>query len=377
MRIVCFFLFIYLIFSTPGFSLKLVQNKTRQIKAVQIFNFSSDYANDFSEYFKKLKNSGINTVFFRVFQNDGDRYHLGIQSNCRSGVYFKTDHACVIDDMLSKVVKYADLYDIKVYAWMATRSLSFLKNKYPLEVAYENNRFQEGYGASIFNPEVRSEIMQLFKDLARYNIDGILIQDDFILRYNEGFSESGKHRFFVDKGVYPDPEKLFENHRKNQFYKSWSEWKMRQLSTFLSELRFAVKLVNPSIKFAVNIYYETPSHPENGLSWYSQSIKRYKDLGFSYYAYMAYHEQISRETGESFYDTIEYINKSINSFLKYGLDERQIIVKIQVRSFYNNRVKLPVNQIDVLCNLIDSYGKLSYALVPFERIGDIPKLCFY
>jgi len=377
MRIVCLCIFFSLIFSSTGFSLKLVESNYRQIKAVQIFNLDSQYKNNLAEYFRKLKNSGINTVFFRVFQNYGDRFHLGIQSNCQSGVYFESQNACVISDLLSKVVQYADEYDIKVYAWMSTRSLSFLKHKYPLEVAYKNGDYVEGYGVSIFNPDVRREIKKLFEDLAYYDIDGILIQDDFILRYNEGFSRAARHRYFVDKGHYPDPAKLFKNNRKNGFYNSWSEWKMQQLSAFLSELRFAVKLVNPGIKFAVNIYYETPSQPNNGLSWYSQSIERYRDLGFSYYAYMAYHEQISRETGESFYETMEYINKSINSFLKYGLDEKQIIVKIQVRSFYNNRVKLPEKEINVLCNLIDNYGKLSYALVPFESISDIPKFCFY
>lgn len=377
MRILCLFVFFSLIFSSTGFSLTLVENNYRQIKAVQIFNLNSQYKNNLSGYFRKLKNSGINTVFFRVFQNYGDRFHLGIQSYCQSGVYFKSQNACVISDLLSKVVKYADMYDLKVYAWMSTRSLSFLKNKYPLEVAYKNGEFVGGYGVSIFNPDVRSEITKLFEDLAYYDIDGILIQDDFILRYNEGFSKAARHRFFVDKGRFPDPARLFENNRKNNFYRSWSEWKMQQLSAFLSELRFAVKLVNPGIKFAVNIYYETPSQPNNGLSWYSQSIKRYRDLDFSYYAYMAYHEQISRETGGSFYETMEYINKSINSFLKYGLDEKQIIVKIQVRSFYNNRAILPEKEINVLCNLIDNYEKLSYALVPFERISDIPKYCFY
>ncbi|MEC9492462.1 poly-beta-1,6-N-acetyl-D-glucosamine N-deacetylase PgaB [Flexistipes sp.] len=377
MRIIFLFILFSVIFSSSGFSLTLVENNYRQIKAVQIFNLDSQYENNLSEYFRKLKNSGINTVFFRVFQNYGDRFHLGVQSYCQSGVYFKSQNACVIRDLLSKVVKYAGMHDLKVYAWMSTRSLSFLKNKYPLEVAFKDGNFVEGYGVSIFNPDVRREITKLFKDLAYYDIDGILIQDDFILRYNEGFSKAAGHRFFVDTGHYPDPAKLFKDNRNNSFYNSWNKWKMQQLSAFLSELRFAVKLINPGIKFAVNIYYETPSQPDNGLSWYSQSIERYKDLGFSYYAYMAYHEQISRETGVSFYKTMEYINKSINSFLKYGLDEKQIIVKIQVRSFYNGRVKLPEKEINILCDLIDNYGKLSYALVPFERISDIPKFCFY
>jgi len=375
----CFLLLILLFFAVKvqAGSITLLENDVKQLKAVQIFNFNPRYKNNLREYFEVLKENGINAVFFRVFQNDMDRLHFGVYSDCRSGVYFDTEDACVVQDLLGRVISEARKYDIDVFAWMATRSLSFLKDKYGFSVAYEGGRYVNGYGVNIFHMDVRNHIIRLFKDLAEYDIDGILIQDDFILRYNEGFSKEALHRYKVDTGEKPDPYKLFVNNRNNSDYKRWNRWKTEQLSDFLNELRYEVKRINPGVKFAVNIYYETPSYPSNGMSWYSQSIKRYKKLGFSYYAYMAYHEQISRETGKSFFETLEYINKSINSFLKYGLEEKQIIVKIQVRSFFNNRDRLPEKEINVICNLINNYKNLSYALVPFERISDIPKVCFY
>ncbi len=375
----CFLLLILLFFAVKvqAGSITLLENDVKQLKAVQIFNLNPRYKNNLREYFEVLKENGINAVFFRVFQNDMDRLHFGVYSDCRSGVYFDTEDACVVQDLLGRVISEARKYDIDVFAWMATRSLSFLKDKYGFSVAYEGGRYVNGYGVNIFHMDVRNHIIRLFKDLAEYDIDGILIQDDFILRYNEGFSKEALHRYKVDTGEKPDPYKLFVNNRNNSDYKRWNRWKTEQLSDFLNELRYEVKRINPGVKFAVNIYYETPSYPSNGMSWYSQSIKRYKKLGFSYYAYMAYHEQISRETGKSFFETLEYINKSINSFLKYGLEEKQIIVKIQVRSFFNNRDRLPEKEINVICNLINNYKNLSYALVPFERISDIPKVCFY
>ncbi len=377
MRFILLFILLFLTVDAQAGGVTLLENDLKQLKAVQIFNFNPRYRNNLGDYFDFLASKGINTVFFRVFQNNTDRLHFGIHSDCRNGVYFNTESACVVQDLLGEVISEARKHNIDVFAWMSTRSLSFLKDKYGFSVAYDNGRYVNGYGVNIFNNDVRDHIIRLFKDLAYYDIDGILIQDDFILRYNEGFSKEAQHRYKVDTGEKPDPYKLFRNNRKNNEYKRWSKWKTEQLSDFLSKLRYEVKRVNPKVKFAVNIYYETPSDPANGTSWYSQSIKRYKELGFSYYAYMAYHEQIMLERKTDFYGALDYLNNSINSFLRYGLEEEQIIVKLQVRSFYNNRKKLPAKEMEFLCNMIKRYGNISLAFVPFELLEDVPNGCTY
>jgi len=73
---------------------------------------------------------------------------------------------------------------------MATRSLSALKDIYGVDETFVvNGTKRNGYGINLFNEKVFSDIEQLFKDLLQYDIDGILIQDDFILKYDESASK--------------------------------------------------------------------------------------------------------------------------------------------------------------------------------------------
>jgi biofilm PGA synthesis lipoprotein PgaB len=370
--------FILICFISPySFALNLVDYNYPQIRGVQIFYIPKKYEFNLDYYMKTLKSKGINTVLFRVFQNNGDRVHFNAKSNCKSGVYFLTGQACMIDNSLSRVVNAAKKYDIKVYAWMATRSLSFLKERYGYESVFERKGFEpKKYGVNIFNSDVRRKIKELFKDLAYYDIQGILIQDDYILKYNEGASPEARKRFYVDYGYENlSSKKLFKNSTYTKLYHEWNSWKMKQLSSFLNEIKTEVKKINPGIKFAVNIYYETPVYPDRGLSWYSQSIKQYINYGFEYLAFMGYHEQISDEMGISRYAAINYVNKSIKNMQKITKNNSRIMVKYQISSFKKGGGYLNKNELRLLCKTIKTYPKISYVAVPFDDLKDLNYIC--
>ncbi|UOD34177.1 family 10 glycosylhydrolase [Deferribacteraceae bacterium V6Fe1] len=344
-------------------AITLVDSSYYKVNGVQIFNFEKEYKYNLDNYFKSLKSSNVNTIFVRVFQNATDRIHFDESNKCTSGVYFKSEIACTVFDLLDLIIPYARKHDIKVFAWMATRSLSFLKDTHKLELEFRDGNIQNGYGINIFDKNARNSLIELFKELAMYDIDGILIQDDFILRMNEGLSDLSKSRYYVDYGKLPD--------NKDD---DWYKWKLLNLSGFLDELRYETKKINPKIRFAVNIYYETPVYPEKGLKWYAQSLEQYKKLGFSYFAVMAYHEQIMDELKINFQNTLSYLNTMLNKMSKLLYPEN-ILVKVQVREFNNEKTKIPKYKIDKVCELIKNYNA-GIVLVPFENLSDLNNNCF-
>jgi len=354
---------VYLLLCSIGANaITLVDSSYYKVNGVQIFNFKKEYRYNLDSYFKSLKSSNVNTVFVRVFQNATDRVHFDEPNKCVSGVYFKSANACTVFDLLDLIIPYAKKYDIKVFAWMATRSLSFLKDTHNLELEFRDNKIQTGYGINIFDKGARNSLIGLFRELAMYDIDGILIQDDFILRMNEGLSDLSKSRYYVDYGKLPDNKDT-----------DWYKWKLLNLSGFLDELRYETKKINPKIKFAVNIYYETPVYPEKGIKWYAQSLEQYKKLGFSYFALMAYHEQIMDELKINFQDTLSYLNRMLNKMSKF-LYHENIIVKIQVRKFNNEKTKISIYEINKVCELIKNYN-VGIVLVPFEDLSDLNNNC--
>ncbi|MDK2792810.1 MAG: poly-beta,6-N-acetyl-D-glucosamine N-deacetylase [Deferribacteres bacterium] len=359
---ILFTLFFFII-ADISFAITIIDNTVYKINGVQIFNFDKKYRYQLDDYFKTLKSHNVNAVFLRVFQNNSDRVHFNEVSNCDSGVYFKSEVTCTVFDLLDLIIPYAKKYDIKVFAWMATRSLSFLKEKYGYEIEIRDKKMQNGYGVNIFKKGARDSLITLFKELASYDIDGILIQDDFILRMGEGISGLSSYRYSVDYGKLPSVDDY-----------DWFKWKVKNLSDFLNELRYETRKVNPKIKFAVNIYYETPLDASKGLKWYSQTIERYKELGFSYFAVMGYHEQIMNELNLNFNESLEVLNKMLNNLLS-SVSADNILMKIQVRKFNSDKSLINSKEVNSICTLIKNY-KTGIVLVPFESLSDLNNTCF-
>ena len=352
-----------------------------KINGAQVFVLDEKYKGDIGKFFQEAKEKGINTVFFRVFHNSKDRAHLGLSLQCESGVYYETQHACTVYDLLSDVVKAAHDNNIKLYAWMATRSLSFLKYKENMSMSLSASGGHEtGYGANIFKKEVRDILLGLFEDLAKYEIDGILFQDDFIIKYTEGSDRYAAFLFKEETGIEVKSENFFKsvktyNGRKvfseytENFY-TWAEWKSSQLSLLFKELKERAKTHNPKIKFAANIYYETPIDEKAGIAWYSQNLTALKNAGADYFAVMGYYEQISDEKKLDRVSAAEYIGKIAESAVKMAGSEKAVIMKLQSKSFKGAGM-LSYDDYKLVCRRTRLAGDISYATVPVFSSSDI------
>ena len=311
-------IFVFVFYSAAYSETVISSEDIYLINGAQVFVLDEKYKGNLDLFFKEVKSKGINTVFFRVFHNSKDRSHLNMPINCESGVYFETKHACSINNLLKDMVDYAHKNNIKLYAWMATRSLSFLKtaDNMSMSLSAEGSDVS-GYGANIFKKEVRDTLLNLFEDLARYDIDGILFQDDFIIKYTEGSDKYAAALFKQETGIDVKKENFFKSIKeyngrkvfseyKDEFY-VWAEWKSSQLALLFKELKERAKTVNPRIKFAANVYYETPVDEAAALAWYSQKLSTLKSAGADYFAVMGYFEQISSEQKLSRVETASLI----------------------------------------------------------------------
>jgi biofilm PGA synthesis lipoprotein PgaB len=277
---------------------------------------------------------------------------------------------CVVNDILNYFIDKAHSYHLKVYAWMATRSLSALKNIYGVDKTFIiNGTKRDGYGLNIFDEHVFLDITGLFKELARYNLDGILIQDDLVLKYDESASIEALHRFYVDTGIdlrVTDMDKGVAD--------KFAAWKIKQLKYFLSRIVWDVKYLNPDLKIALNIYYETPLYIDNAKNWYAQSLKDFKDTGVDYFTFMAYHKQIEEEKNIEFYDAVSLIN----SGLKYLIDniehDSRVIAKFQIKSF-QEKIYIDKLEFEQLCDVVTVYNKIGVIVLPVENRTDLKYSC--
>jgi hypothetical protein len=263
----------------PGFPMK---KSLRPLRAVQVMFFSSTSYEEMERELEGLKSAGVDTVILRVFHNTGDRHHRFVKPRSPAGVYFKTDHAPVVADVLAKVLEAAHERGLRVFAWMTTRHADYgLEGM--AELACKGYDITTGKivrcrGLDMFNEEAVRHLEGLFSDLASYPIDGILFQDDLILRHTEGFGAHAEGLFKKQRGISIDPAKFYirTTGTASVLYTAsfweWAAWKNKRLLAVAGRLKRAVRERNPRVEFVINMMYESVTNPPYALAWLSQDL---------------------------------------------------------------------------------------------------------
>lgn len=347
------------------------QSEKEKLKAIQIFVLPKTQ-NELESLLINWKENGVNTLIIRVFHNEGDRYHFFSENHIKKGVYFKTNHAPIISDVLNYLIPIARSHGFKIYAWMTTRYADFNNGDLDKITAYspQKNIFFHTKGINILSDNVQQYLFSLFTDLARYSIDGILLQDDLFLRYNEGLDANTLNKFTKETGIYISPQKLFitngsENHVKyTEEFWHWRDWKSKKIAEFIGELRKNVKKTNPSLKIAVNLTYEAISHPKGALAWLAHDIEYLKTVS-DYFSLMAYHRQIMDELKIDKESSFLYLADIVEKCLeKFPEEPQKVLFKIQIKDWKTSE-KISDNEIIELYRYTKNIDKLSIAIVPY------------
>ncbi|OGL43906.1 MAG: hypothetical protein A2161_18120 [Candidatus Schekmanbacteria bacterium RBG_13_48_7] len=354
-----------------------------RIKAAQILLFNCKNLDEVESEIINMRRAGVDTIIVRVFQNQGDRAFRFISPQASTGVYFKTSRAPVVADILDPITRIAHQYGVRVFAWMTTRYCDWLTTQRPELKGYEYNletkQPQQSRGLNIFHPVVQAYLIGLYKDLARYKIDGILFQDDLILRQTEGISREADEIYFREFGKHIRFQALFQNSylgKDGKHYLSsndysdefwnWVKWKNSQLLNLAHKIMKASKSENPGLKVALNLYYETVLQPENALAWLSQDIVRAKSYGFDYYSMMAYHRQIQKELGVSSSRVLQLIGEITRKMVALLGNPESVLMKVQTID-WDTLDPVSDEELISVFNTILGEGNVSLAYVPHNH----------
>ena len=252
--------------------------------------------------FAELEQAGVNTVILRLFEESGPPE--------KTGVYFRTKWAPVLEDRLTPVIAAARRRGMRVYAWMTTMVHPWLLPRHPswavLAYDYRSHTYvpMDGcqaiwhgtsgwsYGAkvSIFVEEHRRLLERLYLDLVEYDIDGILFQDDLGFSDQEDYSPAARAAFFQHFSRPLDPHRMFDGHgAPTPALWEWQRWKAERLMVYGGELMAAVHRRRARLPFFLNVSWETVRESENGLRYNAQDLRLAQEHGFSRFAIMAYH----------------------------------------------------------------------------------------
>jgi len=350
-----------------------------RIKGVQVLILRADDVEGMREEIAGYRAAGFDTVILRAFHLPGDRLHgpvkpgSGVDPLTLEGVYFRSEHAPLIMDLVGPLVKIGREQNMKVWAWMVTRKAAFSNTGLPTDVDFtvEEGRFYPTTDLDILNTAVQPYLAALFSDLARTGVDGILLQDDMVSRMGQGFTRSNLANYRKETGDTYPPYRYLGTTTGNDGrtylkarpgFTRWIRWKTSRIVSLARSLEAAARRVNPGIHLALNQTYEAVTDPENGKLWLSQDLRQALEAGPSYAALMLYHRQIQDELGIRFSDVLDLVDDSLSG-LAGRLEQRsRVVLKFQTRDWKTGE---PVPPEDLLSALLTAWGSgWSVALVP-------------
>ena len=143
------------------------------------------------------------------------------------------------------------------------------------------------YGAKFLNPandDVQAFALQLLRDLAKYNLDGIVLDrcryDDYGLMSDFSDESRAKFEAYIGETVPNFPGDIMPagtqyvtdipaEEDQSPYFKKWLEFRAKVIHDFMVDAREAVKSVNDTIRFGayVGAWYST--YCESGVNWAS------------------------------------------------------------------------------------------------------------
>lgn len=169
------------------------------------------------------------------------------------------------------------------------------------------NTLDAGEGAKFFNPlhpDVQEYIFALLKDLAKYNLDGIILDRGRFDGIQSDFSELTRLEFEkflggIQINNYPDDilpagttmNDVMSMSAYPQYFTKWLEFRAKVMCDFMAKARQAVKSVNSNIKFGVYVGGWYSTYYEVGVNWaskkydpsltYKWATSNYKNYGYA------------------------------------------------------------------------------------------------
>lgn len=366
--------------SEPGL-IKLLseERKPKRRICAQISNLDAKNLEEVEKRVKELKNTGVNTVIFRVFQNKGDRVYKFVTAHREEGVYFKTEYAPVVDDILGKVSEIVHRNGLEIFAWITTRYANYGFEGPPeyrcKGYNFETKKMEVTRGFNLFHPDVLKRLEGLFRDLGHYPIEGILFQDDLILYHNEDFSAEANKSFLKEFGYLPHPDIFYIDPYKSESgkyytkgytdrFKSWANWKSRWLMNVAQRLMKAARETNPNLQFAINLYFEAVVNDLNGMAWFSQTLSGAFENNFDYYAVMAYHRQAMRDRKIDGKEAMALMAEVAKKAVQTVGEPSRVLMKVQILDWKTYEV-LPSREVEEILTGILNHGEVSLAFFPY------------
>lgn len=224
---------------------------------------------------ERITATGVNTVYLQAYADpDGD--------GSADAVYFPSRHMPMRADLFNRVA-----WQIRtrtpakrLYAWMPMLAWQLPASEpaakdqvvalLPDKAGEKSDHLNMGYKRlSPFSARARQTIRDIYADLARAApFEGLLFHDDVTLSDYEDASDAGLQAY-REWGL---PGSIAEIRSSDDLIGRWTILKINTLDNFAMELAAIVRMQQPALKTARNLYARVALSPRAEV-WYAQALE--------------------------------------------------------------------------------------------------------
>lgn len=199
------------------------------------------------------------------------------------GVFFASEEAPTVSDLLNKIVPIAHALDMMVLAEISPREMVWLSLTHPAWIdrifVIKEKKLLDSTGPDLLNREVWDYLTGLLREAQTSGVDGFLM--NLSLHQTEGWSQSATADFRVAFEQEIVPTVLLEE--KEGVYPPifwrWSGWRIHRLAERMGEMMASL----PGLKWGIVLSDESVYSPHEGVVKKAQDLLAFRRLGFNYY----------------------------------------------------------------------------------------------
>ena len=226
-----------------------------------------------SKLLDRIKRLAPTTVYLQAFADPNGE-------GVASAVYFPNRHLPMRADLFSRVAwQLSNRVGVKVYAWMPVMGFR-LPESDPVAAhvvqimpdapaAASENRYHR---LSIFDPQVRRTVLEIYEDLGKSGIfNGVLFHDDATLSDYEDASPAALNYYHDNWNL---PASISEIRQSPELRQRWSADKTAFITAFTLTLADKLRSYQPLLLTARNLYAQPALNPASE-EWYAQTLSSF------------------------------------------------------------------------------------------------------
>jgi hypothetical protein len=323
----------------------------QSMNGIYILNAPADY-DVFQLLVKNYRDSGADSIIIKPISSAGS----------------------IDKQAIAQAVFFAHDCGLKLFVVLPTRTMEQVIAEHPdwedLNYNIRTRSIKKSGKLDLFNPSVSAYLSNLFKDIAGYSIDGIILDDDFYYGDTEGLSLVALEQYKLKYGSSFSSREVFRQLEEGasrsidlygEGFWNMAELKKNCLLTVFSSIVQETRSVNKTLKFGISVHVPGLFLTEKEVfAWYAHDLKQFSTVNADFFWLAIPHRDIREQQDLNYRKSMEAVSRKATATGTL-IKEHNIVIAVQAVS--PSGKSLPLSEIEEVSMQVKKAGNPGIAFM--------------